>query len=369
MTFAKKFGLRLLSAFFTFCILALAVLAATNAVFGTPDALKKSLADSKAYDSAAAGLVDQASKTAQKPPEAQSPGDVQIDPAVVKDVATKVITPQKLQGYAEQVIDGTYHWLEGKTDTPDFNIDLTSIKQDLGNSVGDVAVQRIQGLPVCTVAQLRQMDASNVDPFTLPCHPPGIDLQAQRQKLINEVVNNGEVIQDNSITADDTKSEQTGETPFQRLGLVPTIFQWSKAGPWILGVLALATAAGIVFWEEDRRRGLKRISKSLLISGVLLLIGIWLASFAFSHINFNKEDPVQSAQLNQAMVDVVRTLNAAFNRALLVFAIVYAAMGAGGLIGLRFWKPGETASGPDVPEHPEQKTPEPKTDSGKSSKK
>lgn len=363
MSFGKRFVIWLASALFSFSILAVATLASLNSVFGTPDTIKETLAESKIYDSVAEGLVDQATKSTQKPPEARQPDEVPLDEAVVREVATKVITPEKLQGYAEQIVDGTYNWLEGEVDQPDYNLDLSTLKLDLGNTVGDVAVQRVQSLPVCTTAQLRQMDPGSIDPFTLPCQPPGINLQAERQKLVDEITKDDEVLEGN-VTADDTKSEETGQTPFEKLGFVPTLFQWSQKGPWIFGVLGLLAAAGIIFLNDDRRKGIKQVSKTLLITGVVLLVGIAVVSFLLNKFQIKDVTAEDPKHFEQAIGDVVRSFNAAFNRVLAVFAGLYAALGAGGLIGLHFTKPKGPASAARedsaAKEPPKEKTPEPK---------
>jgi hypothetical protein len=329
----KRFGLWLLAVFFTFCILSVAVLTATNAVFGKPDALKGSLSESKVYDSLAAGLVDQAVKGTQNPNPEQGEG-LKMDEKVTRDVAGRVITPAKIQGYAEQVIDGTYNWLDGETEQPDFKLDLGNIQKDLGNSVGDVAVERVGGLPPCTFQQLQKLNLNEVNPFDLPCRPPGINLKAERAKIVEEITANEGALGDTTFTADDIgKNEETGGNAFENLVALPKLFQWSKAWPWILGVLGLASAAAIVFWSDDRNNGIKKVSIKLLIAGILLLIGIGLATFLFN--TANPAERADATQMEEALFNVAGTLSAAFNRVLLIFAVVYVALGAGGLIWLR----------------------------------
>jgi hypothetical protein len=346
----KRFGLWLLAAFFGFCLLAVAILSATNAVFGKPDALKGSLSGSKAYDGIAAGMVDQVVNGSQKEQQEGGSGrdDFQADEATVREIGEKVITPVKIQGYAEQIIDGTYNWLEGETDQPDFNLDTASIQKDLGNVAGDVAVARVEKLPPCTFAQLQQLNLSEIDPFKLPCRPPGINLKAERAKIVQEIMSNEGVSDDKALTADDIgKDEATGRNAFEGLTPVPKIFQWSKVWPWILGVLGIASAAAIIFWSDDRNSGIKRVSVRLLIAGVLALVGIGLATWLFNAAN--PAERADATQMEEAIFDVVRTLSAAFNRVLLIFAIVYAVLGAAGLIWLRTKAPKPVAAKTNTP--------------------
>lgn len=349
----KKFGLSLLAAFFSFSVLAVAVLSSTNSTLGTSDTLKESLASGETYDAAADAIINQAVKAMQKPeetdqapPQSESP---QLDPKIVEQVATRVVTPEKLRTYAEQIVDGTYHWLGGDVKLPDYNIDIAAIKTDLANALGDVAVENAEGLPVCTPTQLRTLSTSEFDPFNAPCRPPGIDLKAERAKLVSEISSSKDFMENTTITAEDTRSEDNQKTPFEHMAYIPTIFQLSQKLPWILGGLGLAAAAGIVLLNEDRRKGIKKISASLLITGVFLLVGIWLTSFAFSRIRVNQD--AAAAQFQTILIDVLKTLSANFNRTLLVFAIVYAGLGIGGLLWLRFTRPkGEAPAKPEESE-------------------
>lgn len=344
----KRLSLWLLAAFFAFCVLAVAISASTNSVLGKPDSLKDSLADSNVYDNIAAGFVDQAVEETSKQQPGQTEG-IQLTEETMRDVADRVITPAKVQGYAEQIIDGTYDWLEGDTEQPSFELDLDDIQKDLGNAAGDVAVNRVKKLPACTLQQLQTTDLNNIDPFNLPCRPPGINLETERAKLVKEFTSNENALgEDSTFTAEDIGTDEvTGQNAFDNLSILPTMFQLSQILPWILGVLGVLAGAGIVFFNENRRKGLKKVSLVLLTSGILLLVGIWLASALFGSMQF---DGTADDQMREAMTNLVRTLNAEFNRTLLIFAVVYSVVGAGGLIGLRLTRPKETGKNSESPE-------------------
>lgn len=328
----KKLLLGLLSALFSLCIITLAVTTSFNSVFGRPDTLKTTLQQSKVYDSLAASVGDNIAKNAQA--ETGLPAENPL----VQNAITKVITPQKLQGYSEQAIDGTYSWLEGKTETPNYQLDLASLQGELGASAGDAAAQHVQTLPVCTLAQLRQLDPATADPFSLPCQPPNVNIAAERQKVVNELTANNTITEDNTLTAQDATDEQ-GQNVFQNLAYIPVVFQWSKFLPWVAGVLAIAAGAAIVFLYLDRRQGIKLLAKMLVITGVILLIGIWLGSFVLGKARPDVQAGSTSVALQDSVVTVMRSLNRALNRTLLVFAIVYTLAGAGGLIGLYSTRP------------------------------
>ena len=338
MISGKRFGLGLLRTFFVFCISTVAILTAFNAVFGTSGPLKRELADGNVYSSAATSFIDQATKEGQKEQGdgGGNGGNLDFNNPAIQDAAKQVITAPRLQGYAEQAIDGSYHWLDGTTKTPDFNLDLASLKQDLGASVGGAAVERVKSLPVCTVAQARQLDPANIDPFALPCQPPGINLEAQRQKVEADI-NTSDAFKDTNITAQDLNSEKTGKDPFQQLSVIPVVFQWSKIAPWILGSLGLATAVALIFLRHDRRQGIKSVAKSLLITGGVLLVVIVLSTVALGKLQ--PTNPTDNVQLQEAAVTVAKALGSSLNRIFLIFTGVYAALGVAGLVYLHVTKP------------------------------
>jgi hypothetical protein len=334
MASGKRFALGLLSTFFIFCISMVAILTAVNVILGTPDALKIALIDGKVYDTAAPSIIDHASK--EKKPEDSGNKDLDLSDPVVKGAAKQVITGTLLQGYAEQAIDGTYHWLDGTTKTPDFNLDLTIVQRDLGISISSAIVQRVKSLPACTNAQLLQLDPATIDPLTMPCQPPGFNLEQLRQGVVHEV-NTSETFKDTSITPQNLDSEEAGKDPFQQLSAIPVIFQWSKIAPWILGVLGLASAAALIFLRHDRRRGVKAVAVSLLITGGVLLVAIVLTTVAFGNIH-PSTGSIDDAQLQQAVLAATKALGSSLNHILLIFAVVYTIGGVGSLLGLHFTK-------------------------------
>ncbi len=337
MKSGKRFGVGLLSTLFVFCILNLAVFTAVNVVFSKPATLKKALVTSKIYDSAATSIAEQTAKAGKEQAEQVLPGQgaAQANP-LIQAAAREVITPQKLQTYTEQVVDGTYHWLDGTTKTPDFRLDLSSDKQALANAVGNAGVQRLRTLPVCTPAQLQQFDPATVDPFNMPCHPVGFDNEAQRQKLVNDISGSQDVLKDTTVTSQTLVNKETGKDPFQQLKVLPKLFQWSQFLPAVLGVLGILAGVGIVFLSATRREGLKRVAKASLISGALLLITIVIVNLIFSKVSLNAAS--ESAAVQASALSLVKSLNASLNRILLIFALVYAIGGTGGLLGLHFTK-------------------------------
>ena len=332
----SNFGRSLASTLFRVAILVVPVLLATNLVFGKPDTPKKVLKDSGIYSSFSDGLVQQVTEDKKQAPADQppNPADAVKDP-IVQNAIKKTLTPEFAQSTAEQVLDGTYHWLDGTTTKPDFNVDLSGLKTNLANAIGDGGLAHVQSLPVCTLQQMQQIDVNTIDPLALPCLPPGVNLQTERQKLVNDALNNGDVLEDTSLTADTLKGEGQTQSPFEKASVVPKLFQWSKVLPWVLGIAGLVAAVGVVMLDEERRHGIKSLSRTVLVVGIILLVAVGIGKFLVAHMQID-ESVAKSPAIQQSVVYIITTLNNAFGNVLLVFALVYILGGSGGLAWLHF---------------------------------
>jgi hypothetical protein len=355
----KRFGRGLSSTVFKLCLLFIAIFVAFGVILGKPDTLKKTLKDSGIYNNFTDSLIEQAQKPAKE-------GETQREDFPIQDVAVqqaikKAITPDFTQNTAEQIIDGTYTWLDGEATKPTFNIDFTPVKQNLANNVGDAALQRLQGLPVCTVAQLQQLDPNNIDPFNLPCRPPGVNPQAEKQKLVNEALSSEDFLNDSTVNADTIKKEGETTSPFEKLSYIPMLFQFSRIAPWVLGVFGLLAGAGVVFLSPNRRQGLKSVARTLLVVSIILFVSALITKFLIGRVSADSLSSTATTQ--QSALYILRTLTDSFNNVLFVFAIVYGIAGGGGLAALHFTKPKDYSTEPldkeKLPEVSEkhQKTP------------
>jgi len=152
MHFVRKAGLVLLSVLLPVLLYATASTAAVDTAFGNPEKIKDSFRDSNIYSKLVDVLVNQLNSSEDKQGQ-----DMQIDKAALKSIAENALPPEFLQSSFENVIDGTFHWIEGKTDQPDFRIDLTDAKNRLADGLINYATQRTATLPACTPAQAAEL--------------------------------------------------------------------------------------------------------------------------------------------------------------------------------------------------------------------
>jgi hypothetical protein len=259
-----------------------------NIAFTHPDKIESWLSQSHFYDSFITNAIDQAQKSADN----SSGSQVSLHDPAVKAAAQKAFSPQLLQQDITTVLNSNYAWLQGKTSTPNFNIDLTGVKQNFANQVGQAVETRFASLSTCTTAQLAQLaglsqSLRNIDPLSIPCRPPGVTPQAEAALVKQDVLSNTSFLGSNpAITASNANPslENQSQPYYQKLSAAPKLYRISVALPWVYAVVALLSTIGIVFIALSKRRGLRRIGVVLLEAGIILVIIKVLADRALPHL-------------------------------------------------------------------------------------
>jgi hypothetical protein len=321
----KRFGLILSSGLLKITLFSLALAGAGWMTFGTPDNLKKAADESKLYDSAVTNVLDAAKQDAQSQTDTQLP----LDDPKLEQVAKDAFPPELLSKNSGSIIDGFYAWLQGKSESPQFSVDLTQAKQQLATGVADYAKQRYEGLPPCTIQQLQAIDPNNVDAFEVNCRVPGLASDTVYQRVLGEIQNSDGFLQDTTFTADDLPKDEQGRSVTDNLAAAPDLYNLFKSLPWILGILSVLFGVGVLFLSETKRRGLRSLGITLLGTGIFLLIGSWLIGWAFKQINNTQGDAFQNS-----LIDALSSLVNTYNGNLLKFVLAYILVGAGILLAL-----------------------------------
>jgi len=303
-----------------------AVSSALMMTFGTPEHIEQALDKSNAYASLSNKLKDEATRQGTEGQD-KSTQDLAESPEVTS-AAKSAITPDVTKQASHQLIEGTYRWLDGTTKQPDFHIDLTSAVNTFLSKVGDNAADKASKLPVCTLAQLQQINAATISIDSLPCLPPGISVSTIRQQSIDKLVANNDFLKKPVLTADSLPKNSRGETAFDRADVVPTVFQVMKLLPMITGIAAVVLALLIWLLQRDIRATGRRLGRSLVISGVsLLIIGV-ATSLILSTL---RKQATGTGQLSSVGGDsigaVIQILVDDVTRMLVLFGAVYLVVG------------------------------------------
>lgn len=349
MQFVRKAAVFVASSAFFLLLLATASATSFKLTF-TPQNLKTWVKQSGAYDR----FVDEVLKQSAKAVKPEEGGEVPLKRPEIQNAAKQAFSPQFLQTTSEQFIDSTYRWLEGKTPKPDFRLDFAKPKENFANNIGAYLRQRVAGLPPCAKNQMPK----EFDPFTVNCRPPGVNTDAEIQRLAQQITASKDFLAEPQVTAETvrTESKQGGQKPFyEHFSYLPKLYPWLQRAPLIFGALALAAAATIIFGSSQRRQGLKRVGTSLLTAGLLLVIGTLFVNFIFSRINqkISSVEPNQPALLQDSALSIVQQMNKSVASPNLIFGIVFACLGAATLIALYFTRQKQAKAPPAAPaNHP-----------------
>lgn len=290
---------------------------------GSPSTVKKVLADSGIYSSVVPTALTEVGKIST------SVGDIPLSDSSIRSAATQSFTPQQIESYSNEIIDSIYTWLEGKTDKPTFRIDLTASRDSLADNIAATLQQRLATLPVCT-----SFSGTGFDAYSATCLPPGVSAAQAAAEVKSQLLSGQGFLDQPVITSDNIEGSGDGKSPFDNQS-VPENYQRLKKAPFVVGLLALLVAAGIVFLSATRRRGLRRIGIILAAVGIFMMVFAWglnklFTTQALPRINF------ESAVVEQEVKSVATDLEQAVSSNYWTFGIIYAVLGAGLFAGTRF---------------------------------
>lgn len=239
-----------------------------RSVIGEPDAVKSTLVRSGVYDHFLGASLDRAQKAAKNNGDSKS--DIPLDDPIIKDSLKQAYGPEVLRVNFENLIDGSYHWLNGSVAQPDFVMDFSASNEIFIQSAGERLRTRLVGLPVCSAQQLENLQDTDV--FRATCLPQGLEINELVDDAKSSLRANKNLLPNQIITADTLKKPGESQNVFAGASNAPKQFQSLKQTPWILLGLILLLAAAIVLLSPDRASGVKRLGKYLIISGILLLL-------------------------------------------------------------------------------------------------
>jgi len=317
MTTMKRILLYFSAVIFQLMLVLFATAAALILPISNPSGLKERLASSSIYEEVAQNVVEQ--NIAAYATRIQG-----ADMDVVRSAGNEAVTPEMLQSITEQVIDGTYAWLEGETGQPEFSVDLGPIQEAFAAKLAERAKERLDGLPVCTLEQLRSLAGSAINPFTIPCLPSGVNTQAQADLLAAQIRSSAAAETETLITPDSLPRTAEGEPIAMAFNWLPQAYQLLLPLLWLIAILGLTSAVGIVLLSRDKRSGFRRIGKVLVITG--LFTGIVLVGYLFIFRQVN--GLVGGAgEAQPVALSILRVITQSFTNIMLICSVIYAIVG------------------------------------------
>lgn len=324
-------------------LLILPLVFAITFVLSSPASIEKALKESHVYDQFVGIVLDKSQEQAPDPTTKlllANPG--------VRAAIEKSFPPQLLESSASSVIKGAFAWLQGKTPEPEFTMDFSEAKTALISNLTAFAQKRTSGLPICTVEQAQTLNP-RTDLLSLPCLPPGFDVNQSSQQFSEQLLNDVDFLDKPIITNKTLAKEGQTSLVSGDLQQLPEAYQAAQNAKWLVLVVAFVLAALLIFVRHDRRAGLRHVGWALVGVGVFWTVS--LVAYWFMFDKFNQAGA--SIDSTQAMIlDGAQVILADLNRVVAVFVGCYIVIGGTVLVALKLRQPPKPADEPSSEEEP-----------------
>lgn len=267
-------------------------------VFKTPEPLKSALSGSGIYSS----LVDSFIKD-----KAQAAGeDLPLEETGIQAAVQKAFPPQVIEAKANSLIDQGYRWVQGDSEQLSFTVNLDAERADLNTYIQQYAASRAASLPLCTAAQLQAFGSIDaIDPFTAPCRPAFISVDAIAQQAGQQAAQSTELADATTVNADSVRNDQ-GQTLSQQLAVVPRAYSWTIWTMYASGIAAiLCMVAVVALRRTDWRRTVKHLGRVLFSTGLTSVVLAWLIGFGLTKATQSLSEKAATSDLLQTKLVAV----------------------------------------------------------------
>jgi hypothetical protein len=193
-----------------------------------------------------------------------------LNPQLIKELEPTVssaISPQFLQKTGEAVIDGSFAWLNGSAQAPNFTIETSTVKSSLHTELVSFIQKRVAGLPVCP----RGTNYNDFDPLSASCKPPAGVNSTEIEQNVAKFIDQIPLFQKTDISLQSLGAIDAfaQDKPIQK---VPMIFTVITNLPFAFVGLILTSGLFLILLSVDKRRSWRTIGHTFAWAGILLVI-------------------------------------------------------------------------------------------------
>lgn len=337
MNLLRRAAVAILGSVLLFALLAMAWSHIASSTLGNRETVKSWLSDSGFYDNVVESVLENAVDQSGEGDDVSIPAD---DPEI-QAVAQDAFSSDFLKNSVEEVLDGTYAWLEGKTDKPEFSVDLSEAKQQLADGIGSYAARRAAELPACSTAQLQEMQANGFDALSSECLPPGVNPQTAGEDLSKQIATSEDFLGDTTFNGDDLlvgdNDEKVTLDQAPEFKQVQTSFGWLNNALYVFAAIAILSAIGIILLSANKRKGISRFGTVILTAGVLLGVSLLLINRGSAWLNQRASDlGGESSASREIAANMASAVSSDVARLLLWYAVGFAVVGVACILGAKF---------------------------------
>jgi hypothetical protein len=303
-------------------------------VFGQPQPIKSAVTDSGLYSV----LVDDV--LAEQGQTTIGTLSIPLTDPHIKQAIAQAFTPAVLQNAGDQILDGFYAWIQGKTEQPVISVNLNGAKEQAAENIATYVAARVASLPTCSTSELYQIYNSGAlasgNYYSFTCRPASLSTQTVHDTVNQSILGSSDFA--NKITLDaSTITDENGQPLYKKLSFIPKGYKITVWSTYATGVIALLAIAGIIFLRSNKRLGLKRAAIVLLAVGIPSMLLAIATAWGSTYL----ERLITSASGNTAALQVkfaaiARELVTDVRTWWLWISGIEIALGIGLLVGLRF---------------------------------
>jgi len=315
MIWIRKFGVFILAIILFIAILVTTYATSLVIALNQPSTIKGWLVKSGVYDHALVAVLNNNSEGGD------NTSAISISDPEVQTAAQAAFNSKVLQNGFETFIDSNFNWLSGKSNKPDFRIDLTEPKQEFGNQVQSKVKSFLAGLPACTPQQTATLQGQlNVKLFSLPCRPANINPDSESARAKEQVMN-ADFLSDPVISAS-TFSSSGSQVYYVKFSKAPSIYREARFVPLVLIAITIALSVLVVIASTTREKGKKNVAIVMFIASFVLIVGKVVAELIRISQKIQWFNVEFSKDLNKPLNDLVNIAISSISTTDLVIAII-----------------------------------------------
>ncbi|HSX28340.1 MAG TPA: hypothetical protein VLF60_02725 [Candidatus Saccharimonadales bacterium] len=344
MHFMRRVAVTLLYSVFSATLFSFGLLLSLQVVLTTPHTIEGALDKSGIYDSLVHDVLAQ---------QSNQTNNIPIEQPQIQSAIQQAFPASLLRSDANQIIEGTFDWLKGKTPSPQFSIDINGARENLATNIANYVQQRLTSLPTCTTVP------TDLNAFTMTCVPTGFDIPTAVAQAKHDILNVNGSLSQPTLTADTLKNNQ-GQTIPQQFHGVPAAYHSAVLAIYATGIAALLAAAGIILLDQTKKIALRRVGIGAVTVGISSGLLAWFGDFALRKAIAKLTAATQQNELLQAKVtSVIQLLTHQVRTVWLEYAIAVVVLGVGVLVLAKLLPhkvvPPVASELPPVPDRPPQK--------------
>jgi hypothetical protein len=299
---------------------------AISSVFSNPDNIDTALKEGGVYENVMPLVLEDVAKKNTD----QNTKQIIADQGF-KDAINSSVKADDIQAASQSAIGGIFAWLQGKTEQPEFTIDLSKPAAEATEKLAAYAEQRAASLPTCTLQQLQTVNFQD-DVLSIPCLPPGISAAQVGQQFANQSKQEIDLLQNPVI--DSKKIIKENDAAQLRDSQVPDAYQALHNSKWFTLVLAIILVSLLIFARRNRWAGVRLVGILLLAAAGLLGIVLLMSTVGKANI------PVTNDKVAELVAKTLLNLANQIISGVRWFILGYAVLGTAALITVyKFWRP------------------------------